>query len=246
MSMLNSCVPRWLVVAVLIIGLVFLPGGVYACTCTDPGPPAVELELVDAVFQGVALNAAYDGEFKTTFQISRVWKGPTGEAIDVYTLPEGICGLQMDAGEEYIVYAEVPARTGVFPLESALENELHTYCWSRTRIASTEDIDELGAPIWERENAATFARGESNGDGQLDISDAIVILNYLFSGSVTVNCQKSGDVNDDGALDVSDGIAVLLHLFVDGPPPASPFGECGLDPTADLLGCASVPACAGS
>jgi hypothetical protein len=85
---------------------------------------------------------------------------------------------------------------------------------------------------------ALFIRGDSNGDGGVDLSDPVATLAYLFLGESGLPCLDAADANDDGAIDVSDAVAVLLALFAGGrelPPPGSVRGE---DPTPDALGCA--------
>ena len=90
-----------------------------------------------------------------------------------------------------------------------------------------------------------FRRGDPNGDGKADISDAIVTLGFLFLGNPTkLACDKSADSNDDGKLDLSDPVALLNHLFVGAPAPPEPFRVCGADATADELSCEASGPCA--
>lgn len=90
-----------------------------------------------------------------------------------------------------------------------------------------------------------FQRGDSNTDGNFDISDPVQLLAVLFvPGTDPPSCEDAGDVNDDGLLDISDAVFALAALFVAGSPsPDSPFGACGVDPTADSLGCADFAIC---
>ncbi len=93
-----------------------------------------------------------------------------------------------------------------------------------------------------------FHRGDSNGDGALDLSDGIYVLNYLFLGGSEPGCMEAANTNDDSAIDISDGVYVLTYLFLGGPaPPApGPVGEpCGADPegSPNDLGCGSYPPC---
>lgn len=83
-----------------------------------------------------------------------------------------------------------------------------------------------------------FRRGDCNADGELDISDPLRTLLYLFAGREEPGCPDACDVNDDGELDISDAIASLARLFTGGPEPSAPYRECGEDPTWDELGCA--------
>jgi uncharacterized protein (DUF1800 family) len=93
-----------------------------------------------------------------------------------------------------------------------------------------------------------FFRGDTNGDGQVNVSDAIGTFNYLFVGNASVNCLDAADSNDDGTVNLSDGLYALNALFTGGPAiPAPGTGVCGLDPTPEApdLGCDvySAPNC---
>lgn len=82
-----------------------------------------------------------------------------------------------------------------------------------------------------------FIRGDSNGDGTLDISDPIRTLSYLFAGGVSIACLDAADANDDGAVDISDAIHSLSYLFTGGKDIPPPTIMSGMDPTTDQLGC---------
>jgi hypothetical protein len=84
---------------------------------------------------------------------------------------------------------------------------------------------------------AGFVRADSNGDGAVDISDAVHMLLILFVGAAPGDCDDARDVDDNGLLDVTDPIALLDHLFRGGPRPPPPFPHPGPDPTLDSLGC---------
>ena len=47
-----------------------------------------------------------------------------------------------------------------------------------------------------------FRRGDVNDDSVLDISDAVRVLDFLFLGEETPNCQDAADANHDGGLDI--------------------------------------------
>ena len=72
------------------------------------------------------------------------------------------------------------------------------------------------------------------------ISDAVYILNFLFTGGRTPGCMKAADVDDTGSVDLTDAVYLLNYLFIGGAALAEP-GACGLDPTGDNLSCETVP-----
>ncbi len=87
-----------------------------------------------------------------------------------------------------------------------------------------------------------FRRGDTNGDGGFDISDAVSTLAALFIiGTPAPDCVDAADSNDDGGLDISDAVFSLAALFIGGspPPPAPGVAACGVDPTLDGLDCVS-------
>jgi V8-like Glu-specific endopeptidase len=92
--------------------------------------------------------------------------------------------------------------------------------------------------------ADVFSRGDVDGSGQREITDAIMLLKHVFLGDPkTLQCEDAGDVDDSGNVEFGDAIVLLVHLFVGSVSPRSPYPECGLDRTQDSLGCGSAPAC---
>ncbi|MCA8961925.1 MAG: hypothetical protein KDC38_15475, partial [Planctomycetes bacterium] len=106
--------------------------------------------------------------------------------------------------------------------------EVSTPCGSVTTLAASLTLDT---------NCA-FLRGDTNGDGAFDLSDAIRTLTVLFSIGHSLDCEDAADVNDDGVVDISDAIFTLSALFTGGAlPPAPGTITCGVDPTSDALDC---------
>ncbi len=91
--------------------------------------------------------------------------------------------------------------------------------------------------------AAQFRRGDVNGSGTINNTDAFVILGHLFrSQPARLDCADAADVDDDGLVTLSDAVALLDALY-SGTAIPPPLFECGPDPTPDSLGCAKYPEC---
>ena len=101
------------------------------------------------------------------------------------------------------------------------------------------DLFEYAAAV----DQSIFTRGDPNGDGRMDLSDAVALLLHLFAGWDRIPCRKSADANDDGVLDTADAVSILAHLFAGGAPPPNPFPGCAIDPTPDALPCESYAPC---
>jgi hypothetical protein len=90
-----------------------------------------------------------------------------------------------------------------------------------------------------------FVRGDADSDGTINLTDAVRVLNFLFTGGPAPTCLDAADADDSGTLAITDAIRILGWLFSGGaaPMPPSPSGgtypasDCGPDPTNDEIGC---------
>jgi hypothetical protein len=96
--------------------------------------------------------------------------------------------------------------------------------------------------------AGPFLRGDCNGDGQVagQVTDAVFLLNFNFTGGPEPPCLAACDANGDGQVSgqVTDAIYLLQFNFLGGPAPPAPFPECGASRRSEdeRLGCAEPPA----
>jgi hypothetical protein len=94
-------------------------------------------------------------------------------------------------------------------------------------------LDECAAGL------ARFRRGDCNGDGTVDISDASCGLNWLFAGTTEPGCLAALNTNGDETVDIADTVTLLNLLFGGGTIMAAPFpdGGPGMLPADAGLGC---------
>lgn len=83
-----------------------------------------------------------------------------------------------------------------------------------------------------------FIRGDTNIDGEVDISDAIYLLTFLYSQHDNIACLDSADINDNGKVDITDASYLIDFLLVGNikeiPPPNT---KEEIDLTEDNLKC---------
>ena len=111
-------------------------------------------------------------------------------------------------------------------------------------LAIASRVVMLGVVTWLPSNSAVagsagearFIRGDSNHNGQVDVSDAVHALGFLFLGGKAPVCPDATDANDDGKLDIADPVYVLGFLFLGKGQPPAPFPALGTDPSEDTLG----------
>lgn len=128
--------------------------------------------------------------------------------------------------------------------EPGTEFEVGTHTVTVTATDAVGFVTVATFQITVNECGVSFMRGDTNNDGAYDISDAIVILQYIFGGAISdPTCLDSLDENDDSNISIADAIYHFSHLFSGGPEPVAPFNGCGADMTEDDLGCESYGAC---
>ena len=89
-------------------------------------------------------------------------------------------------------------------------------------------------------------RGDADGEGTVNIADAIRILSFLFSGTGTIDCLEAADADDNGAVELTDAVRILAFLFLGQAAPEPPGHlDCGPDPENENpdLSCDSYDSC---
>jgi hypothetical protein len=82
-----------------------------------------------------------------------------------------------------------------------------------------------------------FVRGDVNDDRSVNLTDAVVVLRFLFLGADAIRCKHAADVNDSDIVDLSDIVYLLSYLFQRGPALAQPFPEPGPYSQPRVLSC---------
>jgi hypothetical protein len=140
-----------------------------------------------------------------------------GYASYAWTLVSGVATLHYEAGD-------VLGVTGTDPGEVVV------------RVAAGDGVCDDPASAEFRllvvERAARFRRGDADGSGKLDLTDAIFTLLYLFLGGRAPDCFDAADADDSGAIDLTDAIGSLQFQFLGGVilPDPGPV-DCGPDTT---------------
>jgi hypothetical protein len=79
--------------------------------------------------------------------------------------------------------------------------------------------------------------GDANGDGQINVGDAVYIIGYVFKGGdpPTPYNPCSGDANGDCQCNVGDAVYIISYVFKGGDPPVT--CEFWRDEGGDGTGC---------
>lgn len=67
----------------------------------------------------------------------------------------------------------------------------------------------------------TYICGNANGDGAVNVGDAVYLINRVFKGGPAPNPEASGDANCDGKVNVGDAVYLINRVFKGGPAPCA-------------------------
>lgn len=86
-------------------------------------------------------------------------------------------------------------------------------------------------------SAPLFRRGDASTNGIFDLTDCILMLEFLFLGLGVIPCDDVADADDSGIVGLT--FLFLGTADIDDPGPL----DCGLDPSDDALGCDDYTEC---
>lgn len=66
-----------------------------------------------------------------------------------------------------------------------------------------------------------YVCGDADASSQVTISDAVYLINYIFSGGPAPNPTLSGDANCDSVITISDAVYLVNYIFSGGAPPCA-------------------------
>ena len=67
----------------------------------------------------------------------------------------------------------------------------------------------------------TYVCGDADANGIVNISDAVYLIQYIFSGGPAPNPLLAGDANCDQVVNISDAVYLITYIFSHGPAPCA-------------------------
>jgi hypothetical protein len=67
--------------------------------------------------------------------------------------------------------------------------------------------------------APDYSPGDADGSGDVDISDVVFLITYIFSGGMPPVPLASGDANCSQGVDISDVVFLISYIFSGGKTP---------------------------
>ncbi len=219
----------------------------------DHGLPSYNQVRIDVGLPPVASFSEVSSDFEVQSRLAAVYD-------DVDQIDPWVGGLAEDQRPGALVGETVfrvlrrqfrSLRAGDrFWYEVALAPELRMLVEQQTLAGiirrNTTIENEIGDNVFlvaSASGASPFVRGDCDDSGQVDVADAIGLLDMLFHGGATPMCADACDTNDDGQLDLADVVECLDLVFGSATSLAPPYPNCGVDVGLISLGCVDSLAC---
>jgi FG-GAP repeat protein/dockerin type I repeat protein len=170
--------------------------------------------------------------------------------VDLDGVPDFLIGAYRRGEGIGLDYGRLDLRSGrTGALLASYEDRIFTNSWIG-KITPLADIDGDGRPEflvgspaygqrgidqeWGRVLALRyepdepqFIRGDANGDGRINLADAIAVLQKVYFNEDSGDCIRALDVNGDEEISHFDFVWVVSFTFFAGYAPMPPFPECG-------------------
>jgi|GEM_PF-247686 len=167
-----------------------------------------------------------------------------GEVPNIPQLLLPVNGTTTSNTEPLFSWSSTAGDGGSYTFQSASDQDFNNIISTITGIADTTYIPQNplpeGAVFWHVkainseghasdyqgnpylviiDSSEPQLRGDCNGDGVTNISDAVYIINYVFVGGDPPDPWIMGDPNCDSAVNMSDAVYLINYIFMGGLPP---------------------------
>lgn len=183
---------------------------------TEPLVVTIDGEISEP--QMTPVTVVDNGDGTVNFQLKNFFLSIGDEPLPVGTIE--MCNLPVEVGADGLKYISFDGSLvikegdtpGVFLWFGAMMGEIPLKMkgkFNDEKLFVTIDIDLQGEIIFVQLGSDDFGpvgtRGDLNGDGKVDIADAVSILNVMAEGSD----NKAADLNGDEKVDIADFVSVL-------------------------------------
>jgi hypothetical protein len=95
--------------------------------------------------------------------------------------------------------------------------EIEKYYW-KVRAYDRCELEVWSTQTWTLTTIPVI-HGDANGDGEIEVGDVVVLIDYLYREGDPPDPFLSGDATCDGDVSVDDVVYLISYLFREGPPP---------------------------
>lgn len=148
---------------------------------------------------------------------------PVSHVKDVEVLNDSTAAVSIEASDElsghwrynmYVQYGSGAWFLGAenVPVDSIAKVQVYAGIKHDFYVVATDSAGNVEQKEAEREFSLTFytdLRGDVNSDGDVDIADAVCIVNHVVGKATPVFNEQAADVNADGDVDIADAVRIV-------------------------------------
>jgi len=150
----------------------------------------------------------------------------TSEATDFAVVDEPYsCQLQCSGGTGEITWLDKNGNLAAAGLSLSANGLLSgtpvdtgTILFTATAEDAVGDVDEK---ILSVDVVSPFTCGDANSDDDINVADAVYIINYIFKSGPVPEPLCVGDTDNDDAVNIADAVYLINYIFKGGPPPVA-------------------------
>ncbi len=131
-------------------------------------------------------------------------------------------GIYIDNFYPHITFTTETPYTGILDTSYTFTSQdTGTYFYKVRAIDAEDQIGSYSA-LSQTVVIANISCGDASGDGELNLGDAVFLLNYVFRSGPAPLSSVAADANGDGSVNIADGIYIINFVFKGGPSPSCP------------------------
>ena len=210
-----------------------LVGWEQALTLNSSNPGAFARVIIDEradgpVYKGTASGYPNDWEarFNSAIPPSGLLPATVVYAAIIDLLPPASAGPPLFSGTHILAHIIIIVKdTTTISIETTS---------TETMPMPVVRTDAVGyAPLWKQDTSCPvtpltclYKPGDANGDGKVDLTDLIFILNRIMRGGPAPTFECQADLNADKIVTLLDVVVAVNYLFKGGNPPVKSWVCC--------------------
>ena len=178
--------------------------------------------------QGLSIATTSDGDFDAAVTMSARHKGHTltTNKLANNTYKVGVASLSGKAltdndGLVLTIKAHVADNMAVGDYPILIQNPL---------IVNTDGTKPAVQNTQSKITIEDYMKGDVDGDGVVDLADAVLVINHYVGKAVSKFVEKAADVDGDGVIDLADAVRIINFYVGKVQSLAPSINIDGLDP----------------
>ncbi len=87
-----------------------------------------------------------------------------------------------------------------------------------TLVSNDPDLSTVTIPV--SLSVASYVCGDVNGSGDVNVADAVYLINFVFKSGPAPDPMQAADANNDTQVNIADAVFLINFIFNGGAPPA--------------------------